>query len=68
MERGNAERLKALIEARFRPVTIQTFDRGDAVFYRVRVGHESSEDAAEDLAQRLRHANLASHTFVVRLN
>jgi rare lipoprotein A len=67
-DRRNAERLKALIEARFRPVTIQTFDRGDAIFYRVRVGHESSEDAAQQLAQRLRQANLASETFVVRLN
>jgi rare lipoprotein A len=67
-DRRNAERLKALIEARFRPVTIQTFDRGDAIFYRVRVGHESSEDDAQQLAERLRHANLASETFVVRLN
>jgi rare lipoprotein A len=67
-DRKNAERLKALIEARFKPVTIQTFDRGDAVFYRVRVGHESSEDAARDLAQKLRRASLTSETFVIRLN
>jgi len=45
-----------------------TFDRGDAVFYRVRVGRESSEDGAQQLAGRLRQANLASETFVIRLN
>lgn len=31
-DRSNAERLKALIETRFKPVIILTFDRGDAVF------------------------------------
>lgn len=67
-DRRNAERLKAQIEARFKPVTIVTFDRGDAVFYRVRVGRESSEDGALQLAERLRQANLASETFVIRLN
>lgn len=67
-ERRNAEQLQALVEARFRPVTIQTFDRGDAIFYRVRVGHESSEDAAQNLARKLHQANLTTETFVVRLN
>jgi len=67
-ERGNAERLRVRIETQFGPVIIQDFDRGDGVFYRVRVGHESSEDAARSLAQSLRQANLATDTFVVRLN
>ena len=67
-DRRNAERLKNTMEARFGPVVIQTFDRGDAIFYRVRVGRESSEDAAQELAHRLRQANLATETFVVRLN
>lgn len=73
-DRGNAERLKARIEACYepacagKPVVIQGFDRGDGYFYRVRVGHESSEDAARDLAQKLRGANLATETFVVRMN
>jgi len=67
-DRGNAERLKARIEARYGPVVIEGFDRGDDYFYRVRVGHESSEDAARDLAQKLRGANLATETFVVRMN
>jgi len=65
---ANADRLKALIEASYVPVEIQTFDRGDGVFYRVRVGHESSEDAARALAENLRSANLATVTFVVREN
>jgi len=67
-ERGNAERLKQHIETQFGPVIIQVFDRGDGVFYRVRVGRETSEDAARSLAQSLRQANLATETFVVRLN
>ena len=67
-DRGNAERLKERIESQFGPVIIQDFDRGDGLFYRVRVGHESTEDAARSLAQSLRRANLATETFVVRLN
>jgi len=65
---ANAERLKALIEASFAPVEIQSFDRGDGIFYRVRVGHESSESAARDLAEKLRNANFANTTFVVRMD
>jgi len=68
---SNAERLKERIESQssqFGPVTIQDFDRGDGLFYRVRVGRESGEDAARSLAERLRRANLATETFVVRLN
>ena len=65
---ANADRLKALIEASYGPVVILSFDRGDGLFYRVRVGHESSEDAARDLAEKLRSANLATETFVVRVN
>ena len=67
-DRNNAERLKERIESQFGPVIIQDFDRGDGLFYRVRVGHESTEDAVRALAQSLRRANLATETFVVRLN
>ncbi len=64
-----AKRLAATIEQNhFGPVVIQSFDRGDAIFYRVRVGNESSQDDAEALAEKLRQANLAAETFVVRLN
>jgi len=65
---NNAEQLKRIIESQFGPVIIQNFDRGDGVFYRVRVGRESTEEGARLLAESLRKANLARETFVVRLN
>jgi rare lipoprotein A len=65
---SNAERLKERLGTAFGPVAIQGFDRGDGFFYRVRVGQESTEDAARSLADSLRRANLAAETFVVRLN
>ena len=67
-DRSNAERLKERIESQFGPVIIQDFERGGGLFCRVRVGHESTEDAARALAKSLRRANLATDTFVVRLN
>ena len=67
-EQTNAARFKARIEQSFSPVIVQSFDRGDGLFHRVRVGSESTEDAARELAQRLRDSNLAPETFVVRLN
>ena len=64
-----AKRLAAIIEQNhFGQVVIVSFDRGDAIFYRVRVGNESSQDDAEALAEKLRQANLATETFVVRMN
>jgi rare lipoprotein A len=65
---ANANRLKALIETSFAPVTIQSFDRGDGIFYRVRVGSESTEAGAYALADKLRNAKLATTTFVIRMN
>ncbi len=65
---ANAGRLKSLMQANYGPVEIQSFDRGDGLFYRVRVGHENSEAAAQELAVRLRSSNMASQTFVVRIN
>jgi rare lipoprotein A len=67
-DQSNAERLKQRLESQFGPVIIQDFNRGDGLFYRVRVGRESSEDGARSLAESLRRANLATETFVVRLN
>ena len=67
-DRRNADRMKSLIETRHWPVVILGFDRGDGTFYRVRVGSESSEDAARELAQQLRRENPAMETFVVRMN
>jgi rare lipoprotein A len=64
----NAERLKEKITSHFDPVVIQSFDRGDGMFHRVRVGREGTEDGARELGRSLRAANLASETFVVRVN
>lgn len=67
-ERSNADRLRDRIAERFQPVIIQSFDRGDGLYHRVRVGQESSEAAARELARQLVEARLATETFVVRLN
>ena len=67
-DRSNAERLKARLESQFGPVVIQSFDRGDGLFHRVRVGRETTEDSARALAAQLSEAGLATETFVVRLN
>jgi peptidoglycan lytic transglycosylase len=67
-ERSNADRLRDRIAERFQPVIIQSFDRGDGLYHRVRVGQESSEAAARELARQLVEAGLATETFVVRLN
>ena len=64
----NAERLKARIEMHYGPVAIVSFDRGDGLFHRVRIGNESTEEGAQALAGKLRDANLAKETFVVRVN
>jgi rare lipoprotein A len=66
-DRANAERLRDRIAQRFQPVIIQSFDRGDGLYHRVRVGQESSEEAARELARQLQEAGLATDTFVVRL-
>jgi rare lipoprotein A len=67
-DRANADRLRDRIAERFQPVIIQSFDRGDGLYHRVRVGQESSEEAAQELARQLLEAGLATDTFVVRLN
>jgi rare lipoprotein A len=63
-----ADRLKALIESTYAPVTIERFDNGNGIYYRVRVGQESTEAGAIELAAKLRSANLATTTLVVRMN
>ena len=67
-ERANADRLRDRIAQQFQPVMIQSFDRGDGLYHRVRVGQLSSEEAARELASQLRESGLVTDTFVVRLN
>ncbi len=64
-ERSNAERQKRSLERRYGEVRIVPRD-GDPVLWRVLVGRESSREAAEALAAKLR-AELGE-AFVVRLD
>ena len=65
---ANAARLRDRVAAEFSPVVIQSFDRGDGMFHRVRVGREPTEEGARSLAEQLKQAGLATETYVVRLN
>jgi rare lipoprotein A len=67
LRQGNAERLKAQLEASYSPVSIVTYDSPSGLFYRVRVGRYDSEDAARQLALELRSSQQFT-TFVVRLD
>lgn len=68
-DENNAERLKALIEPRFGPVLIETYNSPqEGLLYRVRVGSVTSEGTAEILAGDLKQAGLVTETYVVRLN
>ena len=64
--RANAERLRRDMERRFGNAWIETFDRGDRVFLRVRVGRFARRPAAERLLPRLR--SLGIHPFLVRID
>ncbi|MGA8675423.1 MAG: SPOR domain-containing protein, partial [Candidatus Acidiferrales bacterium] len=63
----NAEKLKAQLEASYSPVSIATYDSPNGTFYRVRVGHLPTEEAAQQLAGQLHTAGQFT-TFVVRLD
>jgi len=64
--RENAERLRGMLEARY-PVFLQEYDAPGGRFYRVRVGRELSQAAAERLAATLAREG-SYQTFVVRLD
>jgi hypothetical protein len=51
---AKAVRLKAMLEASYGPAVILSFKRRHGPFYRLLVGHESSEGAARDLADKVR--------------
>lgn len=51
--RTNAERLRAKLDQTFTNAHIQPFDRGDAIFYRVRVGRFSDLQSAEKYEKKL---------------
>ncbi|MDH4099813.1 MAG: septal ring lytic transglycosylase RlpA family protein [Nitrospirota bacterium] len=51
--KDNADRLKEKLDERLLTASISTYDRGDAVFYRVRIGTLSTIEDAERLKKRL---------------
>ena len=53
-DRANAERLRDRLNASYSPIFIQLYDSPDGVFYRVRVGKISGEDAAQQFGEQLR--------------
>ena len=53
-DRGNAERLRERLSASYSPIFIQQYDSPDGLFYRVRVGRISGEDAAHQFGEQLR--------------
>ncbi len=62
LQRENALRLKHRLSARYNPVFIREWQDSYQIYYRVRVGRFSSEDAAHEMARRLEAENLS--TFV----
>ena len=62
--RGNAEKLRAELEGTFTNAHIALYDRGDAIFYRVRVGRCSDLESAEAYGRKLA-ANGYPGAFIV---
>ena len=60
----NASRLRDSLAKRYGNVSISTYDRGDAIYYRVRVGGAGSLKEAEKLKQRVDGEGMEA-TFVV---
>ena len=66
-DRGNAEHLRDRLGATYSPIFIQQYDSPDGVFYRVRVGKISGEEAAHELGEQL-HGREGFTPFVTRLD
>ena len=66
-DRGNAERLRDRLSASYSPIFIQQYDSPDGIFYRVRVGRISGEDAARQFGEQL-HDREGFTQFVTRLD
>jgi len=64
---ANAERLRDRLNASYSPIFIQPYDSPDGVYYRVRVGKVSGEDAARQYGEQLRMRE-GFTPFVVRLD
>jgi rare lipoprotein A len=66
-ERSNAERLRERLGVSYSPIFIQQYDSPDGVFYRVRVGKISGEDAAHQFGEQIRGRE-GFTPFVMRLD
>jgi rare lipoprotein A len=66
-EPGNAERLRDRLNASYSPIFIQQYDSPEGLYYRVRVGKISGEDAARQFGEQLR-ARESFTPLVVRLD
>jgi len=66
-DRANAERLRDRLGVTYSPIFIQQYDSPDGIYYRLRVGKISGEDAAKDLAEQLRSKE-GFTTLVFRLD
>ena len=66
-DQGNAQRLRDRLNLSYSPIFIQQYDSPDGLYYRVRVGKISGEDAARQLGEQLRGRE-GFTPFVVRLD
>jgi rare lipoprotein A len=66
-DRANAERLRDRLNASYLPIFIQQYDSPEGLYYRVRVGKVSGEDAARQFGEQLRSRE-GFTPFVVRLD
>jgi rare lipoprotein A len=66
-DRANAERLRDRLSISYAPVFIQLYDSPDGIFYRVRAGKISGEDAARQFGEQLRNRE-GFTPFVTRLD
>lgn len=66
-DRANAERLRDRLNVSYSPILIQQYDSPDGLFYRVRVGKISGEDAAREFGEQLRSRE-GFTPFVTRLD
>jgi rare lipoprotein A len=64
---GNAQRLRDRLNLSYSPIFVQQYDSPDGLYYRVRVGKVSGEDAARQLGEQLRGRE-GFTPFVVRLD
>ena len=64
---ANAQRLRDRLNASYSPIFIQPYDSPEGLYYRVRVGKVSGEDAARQFGEQLRERE-GFTPFVVRID